>query len=137
MVLVVMEKLWVGPVAKIMVGVQNALPTIQQCVLSLYVLLEDLIIVVTLRMDAMITEEYGHAENPVGFYISQTMNMGTEKKNIDTIITTETFIFSYLACEDISPDCEKQKSQCQLSCKVCTVPGEYLQQINTNYMSGK
>ena len=77
-VLVVMEKPWVGPVAKIMVGVQNALPTIQQCVLSLYVLLEDLIIVVTLRMDATITEEYGHAENPVGFYISQTMNMGTQ-----------------------------------------------------------
>ena len=76
MVLDVMEKLWVGPVAKIMVGVQNALPTIQQCVLSLYVLLEDLIIVVTLRMDAMITEEYDHAANQVGFNISQTMNMG-------------------------------------------------------------
>ena len=136
MVLVVMEKLWVGPVAKIMVGVQNALPIIQQCVLSLYVLLEDLIIVVTLRMDAMITEEYGHAENPVGFYRSQTMNMGTEKK-IDIIITTQIFIFSYLACEDISPDCEKQKSQCQLSCKVCTIPGEYLQQINTQYMIRK
>ena len=79
MVLDVMEKLWVGPVAKIMVGVQNALSTIQQCVLSLYVLLEDLIIVVTLRMDAMITEEYGHAANQVGLNISQTMNMGTEK----------------------------------------------------------
>ena len=137
MVLVVMEKLWVGPVAKIMVGVQNALPTIQQCVLSLCVLLEDRIIVVTLRMDAMITEEYGHAENQVGFNISQTMNMGTEKKRIDTIITINTFIFSFIACEDVSPDCEKQKSQCQLSCKVCTVPGEYSQQINTKYIRRK
>ena len=82
MVPVVMEKPWVGPVVIITVGVQNALPTIQQCVLSLYVLLEDLIIVVTLRMDAMITEEYGHAENPVGFYISQTMNMGTQKNEL-------------------------------------------------------
>ena len=130
MVPVVMEKPWVGPVAMIMVGVQNALPTIQQCVLSLRVLLEDLIIVVTLRMDAMITEEYDHAANQVGFNISQTMNMG----NI-TIIIIHIFLFSILACEDISPDCEKQKSQCQLSCKVCTVPGQYLQQMNTNHMN--
>ena len=75
MVPVVMEKPWAGPAAMIMVGVQNVLPTIQQCVHSLCALLGDRIIVVTLRMDAMITEEYGHAENPVGFYISQTMNM--------------------------------------------------------------
>ena len=73
MVLVVMEKLWVGPVAKIMVGVQNALPTIQQCVLSLHVLLEDPIIAVTLRMDVVTTEEYEHAANQVHFNISQTM----------------------------------------------------------------
>ena len=85
MVLVVMEKLWVGPVAKIMVGVQSALPTIQQCVLSLYVLLEDLIIVVTLRMDAVIMEEYDHAANQVGFNISLTDNMGNPK-NITIII---------------------------------------------------
>ena len=76
MVLVVMEKLWVGPVAKIMVGVQNALPTIQQCVLSLHVLLEDPIIAVTLRMDVVTTEEYEHAANQVHFNISQTLNMG-------------------------------------------------------------
>ena len=73
MVLVVMEKLWVGPVAKIMVGVQNALSTIQQCVLSLHVLLEDPIIAVTLRMDVVTTEEYEHAANQVHFNISQTM----------------------------------------------------------------
>ena len=94
MVLDVMEKLWVGPVAKIMVGVQNALPTIQQCVPSLYVLLEDLTIVVTLRMDAMITEEYGHAENQVGFNISQTMNMGNPKdEENNNIIIIHIFLF--------------------------------------------
>ena len=81
MVLVVMEKPWVGPVAKIMVGVQNALPTIQQCVLSLHVLLEDPIIAVTLRMDVVTTEEYDHAANQVHFNISQTMNMGIQKTN--------------------------------------------------------
>ena len=71
MVPVVMEKPVVGLVVMIMVGVQNALPTIQQCVLSLCALLEDRIIVVTLRMDAVITEEYDHAVNQVGFNISQ------------------------------------------------------------------
>ena len=79
MVPVVMEKPWVGPVAMIMVGVQNALPTIQQCVLSHCALLEDLIIVVTLRMDAVITEEYDHAVNQVGFNISQVMNIDNPK----------------------------------------------------------
>ena len=82
MVPVVMEKQWVGPVAMIMVDEQNALPTIQQCVLSLRVLLEDLIIVVTLRMDAVIMEEYDHAANQVGFNISLTDNMGNPKKRI-------------------------------------------------------
>ena len=75
MVPVVMEKQWVGPVAMIMVGVQNVLPTIQQCVHSLCALLGDRIIVVTLRMDAVITEEYDHAANQVGFNISLTDNM--------------------------------------------------------------
>ena len=73
MVPVVMEKPWVGLVVMIMVGVQNALPTIQQCVLSLHVLLEDPIIAVTLRMDVVTTEEYEHAANQVHFNISQTM----------------------------------------------------------------
>ena len=122
MVPVVMEKPWAGPAAMIMVGVQNVLPTIQQCVHSPCALLGDRIIVVTLRMDAMITGEYDHAANQVGLNISQTMNMGNPKNN--TIIIIHIFLFSILACEDISPDCEKQKSQCQLSCKVCTVPGE-------------
>ena len=78
MVPVVMEKPWVGLVVMIMVGVQNALPTIQQCVLSLHVLLEDPIIAVTLRMDVVTTEEYEHAANQVHFNISQTLNMGTQ-----------------------------------------------------------
>ena len=82
MVPVVMEKPWAGPAAMIMVGVQNVLPTIQQCVLSLCALLEDRIIVVTLRMDAVITEEYDHAANQVGFNISLTDNMRNPKKRM-------------------------------------------------------
>ena len=33
------------------------------------------------------------------------------------------FTFTSVACEDILPDCKLKKSQCKLSCKVCTVPG--------------
>ena len=77
MVPVVMAKPWVGLVVMIMVGVQNALPTIQQCVLSLHVLLEDPIIAVTLRMDVVTTEEYDNAANQVHFNIAKkTMDMG-------------------------------------------------------------
>ena len=82
MVPVVMEKPWAGPAAMIMVGVQNVLPTIQQCVHSLCALLKDPIIVVTLRMDAKITEEYDHAANQVGFNVSLTDNMGNPKKRM-------------------------------------------------------
>ena len=32
---------------------------------------------------------------------------------------------TFQACEDISNDCEEQKGQCQLSCKGCTIPGDY------------
>ena len=70
MVPVVMEKPWVGLVVMIMVGVRNALRTIQQCVRSLHVLLEDPIIAVTLRMDVVTTEEYDHVANQVHFDIS-------------------------------------------------------------------
>ena len=92
---VVMEKPWAGPVAMIMVGVQNALPTIQQCVHSLCALLGDRIIVVTLRMDAKITEDYDHAVNQVGFNISQTMNMGNPKDDEENnnIIRIHIFLF--------------------------------------------
>ena len=73
MVPVVMAKPWVGLVVMIMVGVQNALPTIQQCVLSLHVLLEDPIIAVTLRMDVVTTEEYDNAANQVHFNIAKKL----------------------------------------------------------------
>ena len=45
---------------------QNAQPIIQQCVLNLFVLLEERITAALPRLHAAITEESGHVNNRVG-----------------------------------------------------------------------
>ena len=65
-----MEQPWAGLVVKLMEGEQNAQLIIQQCVLNLFVLLEERIIAASPRLHAPITEESGHVTNQVGLNIS-------------------------------------------------------------------
>ena len=67
---VAMDLPWAGRVVMLMEEEQNALPIIQQCVLNLFVLLEERITAASPRQYVAITEESDHVTNQVGLNIS-------------------------------------------------------------------